>query len=148
MGGFAAASAARDRTDLAGLILLDAWNAGGTGAQMAAIPPDRLTATADQRFNDFGNSLVGATPTSVVNEVIAHAKDWNVREWGPRLAHQPLLEVGAAKAGGAENHAMAQAIAAAGGKVTDVTLPTDHPFSDHRIALAGVVVSWLQALPK
>ena len=29
----------------------------------------------------------------------------------------------------------------------NVTLPTDHPFSDHRIALAGLVVDWLQALP-
>jgi pimeloyl-ACP methyl ester carboxylesterase len=148
MGGFAAASTARDRTDLAGLILLDAWNAGATGAQMAAIPADRLTAVADQRFDDFGNSLAGTSPTAIVKEVISHAKDWNVRDWGPRLAHTPLLDIGAAKAGGAENHAIAQAVAAAGGKVTDITLPTDHPYSDHRIALAGLVVGWLQALPK
>jgi hypothetical protein len=58
-----------------------------------------------------------------------------------------MLVVGAAKAGGAENHAIAQAVAQAGGKVTDITLPTDHPFSDHRIALAATVVRWLDALP-
>jgi pimeloyl-ACP methyl ester carboxylesterase len=148
MGGFAAASAARDRGDLAGLILLDAWNVGGSGAQMAAIPPDKRKAVAGQRFNDFGNSLAGATPLSILQEAVAHAKDWNVRDWGPRLARTPLLDVGAARAGGAENHAMAQAVKAAGGQVTDVTMPTDHPFSDHRIALEAQVVGWLDALPK
>jgi hypothetical protein len=59
-----------------------------------------------------------------------------------------MLIIGAARSGGAENAALAQAIAKAGGHVKNVTLPTDHPFSDHRIALAGLVVAWLQALPK
>ena len=45
-------------------------------------------------------------------------------------------------------HAIAEAVARAGGHVTDITLPTDHPFSDHRIALAGRVVAWLDALPR
>jgi hypothetical protein len=69
-----------------------------------------------------------------------------VLDWAPRLTHAPMLVIGAAKADGKANHAIAQAVAKAGGKVTDITLPTDHPFSDHRIALAGLVVSWLNGL--
>ncbi|MFL5296540.1 MAG: alpha/beta hydrolase [Phenylobacterium sp.] len=147
MGGFAAVSAARDDKALAGVIFLDGWNAGRTGAQLSALEPAARKQAAELRFDDFGNSLAGATPISVVDEAVVHQKDWDVRGWAPRLTAAPLLVIGAAKANGAENHAIAQAVAAAGGHVTDVTLPTDHPFSDHRIALAGLVVSWLQALP-
>jgi 5-enolpyruvylshikimate-3-phosphate synthase len=39
-------------------------------------------------------------------------------------------------------------VTAAGGKVTAVTLESDHSFQDHRIALAALVVDWLQKLPK
>jgi len=35
----------------------------------------------------------------------------------------------------------------AGGNVSAVTLPSDHSFQDHRIALAAEVVDWLQKLP-
>jgi hypothetical protein len=34
----------------------------------------------------------------------------------------------------------------AGGNVTSVTIPSDHSFQDHRIALAAIVVEWLQKL--
>jgi len=53
---------------------------------------------------------------------------------------------GASKAGGEENRQLAEAVARAGGKVTAVTLPSDHSFQDHRIALAAEVVKWLQNL--
>jgi hypothetical protein len=34
----------------------------------------------------------------------------------------------------------------AGGKVTAVSLPSDHSFQDHRIALEAEVINWLQKL--
>ena len=37
---------------------------------------------------------------------------------------------------------------AAGGKVTGITIESDHSFQDHRIALAGIVVDWLAKLPQ
>jgi uncharacterized protein len=58
------------------------------------------------------------------------------------------LIIGASKAGGAENSQLAAAVTAAGGKVTALTLQSDHSFQDHRIALAGIVVDWLETLPK
>jgi len=39
-------------------------------------------------------------------------------------------------------------VTAAGGKVTGITIESDHSFQDHRIALAGIVVDWLDKLPK
>jgi pimeloyl-ACP methyl ester carboxylesterase len=148
MGGFAAAATARDDPALAGLILLDAWDVGLDGADFARLTSKARAVAAAQAFDDLGNSLAGASPRAVANEMAAHARDWEMVSWAPRLTRAPMLVIGAAKSGGKENHAIAEAVVKAGGHVTDVTLPTDHPFSDHRIDLAARVVTWLNALPK
>jgi pimeloyl-ACP methyl ester carboxylesterase len=148
MGGFAAETAALADDRLAGVILLDAWNVGATGAGFAKLTPAARHALAAKEFDDLGNSLAGTSPAILSDEIAAHAADWNTQDWAPRLTKPPMLIVGAARSGGAENAALAQAIAKAGGHVKNVTLPTDHPFSDHRIALAGLVVGWLDALAK
>lgn len=146
MGGFATAAHARHDADLMGVVLIDAWNAGDTGAQLGKLPAAERPAVEAQRFNDFGNSLSGATPQSVLEDTIAHQADWNYQAWAGQLTRRPLLVIGAAKAGGAENHKLAQAVAAAGGHVTDITLPSDHSFQDHRLELESDVVTWLAGL--
>jgi pimeloyl-ACP methyl ester carboxylesterase len=148
MGGFAAETGALGDPSLAGVILLDAWNVGATGAGFAKLAPAARHAAAEKAFDDLGNSLAGTSPAILSDEIAAHAADWNTQTWAAKLTKPPMLIIGAARSGGAENAALAQAIAKAGGHVKNVTLPTDHPFSDHRIALAGLVVAWLQALPK
>ena len=148
MGGFATAAHTRADHQLLGVILLDAWNAGATGEQLSKDAPVEREQVATKRFDDFGNSLQGATPTSVANEVVAHRVDWNYQSWAKGLTRCPLLVIGASKAGGVENGKLAEAVTAAGGKVTGVTIESDHSFQDHRIALAGMVVDWLDKLPK
>lgn len=147
MGGFATAAHARHDPDLQGVVLIDAWNAGSTGDQMSKLPKHELPAAAEKRFNDIGNSLHGATALSVVEETIAHKNEWNYQSWASQLARQPLLVIGASRGRGADNHILAEAVTAAGGKVTAVIFETDHSFQDHRIALAAEVVNWLQKLP-
>ena len=140
MGGFATAAHAHKDPDLAGVILIDAWDAGLSGAQFARLYPESRDALAAKEFDDFGNSLNGATPQSI-------AADWDFMAWGPGLARHPLLVIGAAQALGPVDHALAQAVIKAGGNVTDIILPTDHSFSDHRIEMEADVVRWLEALP-
>jgi hypothetical protein len=91
--------------------------------------------------------LHGATASSVADELVAHRAEWNYRSWAKDLTRQPLLVIGASKAGGEENRKLADAVAHAGGQVTNITLTSDHAFQDHRIALAGEVIRWLQRLP-
>jgi len=146
MGGFATAAHARHDPDLAGVVLLDAWNVGETGTQLAKVPAAQRPAVAAREFDDFGNSLAGATPLSVFEETVAHQGDWNYQAWAGALSKRPLLVIGAAKALGAENHRLAQAVAAAGGHVTDITLPSDHAFQDRRLELETDVVTWLAGL--
>jgi uncharacterized protein len=146
MGGFATAAHARKDEHLLGVVLLDAWNVGATGDEFSKVSGPTRAAMAAKEFDDLGNSLQGATASSTADELVAHRAEWNFMSWANDLTRRPLLVIGASKAGAAENRKLAQAVTRAGGKVTAITLTSDHSFQDHRIALAAEVVKWLQKL--
>jgi uncharacterized protein len=148
MGGFASAAHARVDEHLLGVVLIDAWNVGATADELGKVSGSARAALIAKEFDDIGNSLHGATATSTAEEILAHRTDWNFMSWANDLTRRPLLVIGASKAGGEENRQLAEAVTRAGGKVTAVTLTSDHSFQDHRIALAAEVVNWLQKLPR
>jgi pimeloyl-ACP methyl ester carboxylesterase len=149
MGGFAAAAHGRSDSALLGVILIDAWNVGALGDELNTVSAADRAAIAAKEFNDFGNSLHGATAASIAAETIGHRAEWNMLSWATGLAKRPLLVVGASGADGEGkgNNVLAEAVVRAGGNVTAVTMPTDHSFQDHRIALEAEIVTWLQKLP-
>ena len=147
MGGFASASHARTDQHLLGVFFIDAWNVGNTGEQFSRVSGSARTAMINKEFDDIGNSLHGATAISTAAEIIAHRTEWNFMSWAKDLTRSPLLIIGASKAGGEENRTLAEAVTREGGKVSALTLTSDHSFQDHRIALAAEVVDWLQKLP-
>jgi pimeloyl-ACP methyl ester carboxylesterase len=146
MGGFATAAHARTDPALLGVVLLDAWNVGADGERFAALAPAQRKARVAESMDDLGHSLHGATPDGIAAEIIAHRRAWEFQAWATDLVRRPLLVVGAAKAFGEQNRLLAEGVRRAGGTVTAVTLPSDHSFQDHRIALAGLVVDWLGSL--
>ena len=141
MGGATAAMTAAGAEGLDGLILIDAWNIAG-GTSKGAVSRDEMI----QAFDDFGNSLHGASPESVADEVIARRSEWDLRTAASRLTSFPILTVTAKYGGAEENRATTAALRKANAHVTAIEMDTDHPFSDHRIALASTVIRWLQAL--
>lgn len=147
MGGFAAALVGAGDRDVAGVILLDAWNAGATGTEVAqGGAPAR--AELERSLDDFGNSLQGATPATIASELLDHRAAWNLVAAAPGLARHPVLSVYATYGGATENRTLVEALSRVNGsRVTARELASDHSFSDHRIALAGAVVEWLMALP-
>ena len=147
MGGFASAAHARSDAHLLGVVLIDAWNVGATGDEFAKVTGAARAALVNREFDDLGNSLHGATPTSIAAEIVAHRAEWNFMSWAKDLTRCPLLVIGASQAYGEANRQLAEAVSRDGGKVTALTLPSDHSFQDHRIALAAAVVDWLQKLP-
>ncbi len=147
MGGFATASHARTDGGLCGIILIDAWNVGSTADELAGMSSAHRAAWTERELNDFGNSLQGATPHSIADEVVAHRSDWNYLSWAGDLARRRVLIIGAATGLGEDNRRLGEAVARAGGNVRAVTLPSDHSFQDHRIKLTAEVVSWLEELP-
>ena len=144
MGGFAAARYAAAHPDVAGVVLIDAWNVGADGKDLRA-HPERRTAAIAEIGDDLGNSLAGTDAAHLAEEVERHADDWDLLTLAPALAAQPTLVIGATYGGGAPNKALADAIRAQRkGKVSSMTLDSDHSFADHRIALSAAVVDWLQ----
>jgi pimeloyl-ACP methyl ester carboxylesterase len=147
MGGFAAARYAAAHADVAGVVLIDAWNVGADGKDLRAHPETRAAAIAEIG-DDFGNSLAGTDAAHLAEEVEHHADDWDLLTLAPALATHPALVIGAKHGGGAANQALADAIRAQGkGKISSLTLDSDHSFADHRIALSAAVVDWLQHQP-
>lgn len=147
MGGFASAAHSRLDAGLLGVVLIDAWNVGATGDELSKVSGAARAALAAKEFDDLGNSLRGATATSIAGEIVVHRTDWNYQSWASDLTRRPLLVIGASLALGGENRRLAEAVARAGGQVTAVTLQSDHSFQDQRIALAARVINWLQTLP-
>lgn len=145
MGGLAAALHAATDDDVAGVVLLDAWNAGATGAKLAANGPEWRKGF-EGTLDDLGHSLQGATPETIADEMAVNHAAWDLMAVAPALAKRRVLEVYATHGEAAENRALAEAIAKAGGRVVARELPTDHGFADHRLALARIVVEWLHAL--
>ena len=112
-----------------------------------AAEPTRARALA-KGFDDFGNSLHGATPDSVAEEVIARRSQWDLVAAAPRLANLPILSVSAKFGLGRGKRPDDGGDRQAGNHhITAIEMDTDHSFSDHRVALASAVVRWLNALP-
>ena len=142
MGGATAMETAADNNGLDGLILIDAWNIAA-GTSKGAISRDELI----QSFDDFGHSLQGATPESVADEVVARRSQWDLRKAASHLAKLPILTVTAKYGAAEENLATTAALRKTGNRrLTAIEMNTDHPFSDHRIALAQTIVDWLDRL--
>jgi pimeloyl-ACP methyl ester carboxylesterase len=144
MGGFAAAEYVAAHDDVAALLLIDAWNVGEEGR---AARDSGKHAEFVASFDDLGNSLVGADAESLAREVEQAGPGWDLVTLAPKLAPKRVLLLWADRGIADSNKALAAAIRAAGAKrMTTAHFPTDHAFSDHRIALAHAVDAWLQAL--
>jgi hypothetical protein len=75
-----------------------------------------------------------------MDEALAHTADWDFVTWAPQLANRPALLVTADDGSWADSHRLAAGLR----DVAEIHMATDHPFSDHRIALESEVVGWLE----
>lgn len=147
MGAFAAAlTVANGEHRLAGLVLVDAWNAGVTREQIAAAgAAGRAALIAGV---DLGHSLHGATGDSLADELLSHA-DWNLLDHAGRLTGAPVLTIYASEGFGSINRELAAALQRQkGSRIQAVEMQTDHNFADHRIALGCAVVRWLEPIAR
>jgi pimeloyl-ACP methyl ester carboxylesterase len=146
MGGMMAARAGADDPAIIGVALIDPWDIADTGRSFATSPEARAAFGKD--VESYMPALAGTNPEALLSEVEHADARLDLIETAPALASRPLLIVGAARGIGRSGAAAAVAARVAGGKqVTAETLPTDHSFSDMRIALASRLVNWLQHLP-
>jgi pimeloyl-ACP methyl ester carboxylesterase len=139
MGGWVVAHTAAHDHALLGAILISMGDVG----QIGYLPHDRAVAI----MADNMEALSGVTAESMAAEVTAHAKAFVVSDTAAGLAQIPVLALTADDNLAAGTDALVEAIKAKGGtRVTSMHVATDHSWSDHRIALESIVITWLSGL--
>lgn len=139
--GMVASEDAREDEGLAGAILISAVNMG--------IVPTLTSAGNQLEAQAAGNSeaLAGTSPALQAAELRAQAVTFDLRPRAAGLARQPLLVLTSDDGLKPTTDPLVAAARAAGGRVTEAHQPTDHSWSDARIALAIRIHDWLEALP-
>jgi pimeloyl-ACP methyl ester carboxylesterase len=139
MGGWVAAHTAAHDHALMGAVLISMADMGLIGS----MPRARAVAV----MADDMETLSGVTAESMADEVKAHAKEFSVAGTEVGLSQIPVLALTANDQLGPQTDALVAAIKARGGaKVTGMHVDTDHGWSDHRIALESIVITWLEGL--
>ena len=139
MGGFMAASAVAHDPRIAGLVMISAWD---MARDAKGVKNPRLQADLADDVIPLG----GATVKGLLGEIAAAPQHWDFRLFAPALASRPVLLVSSDDGNGPGMQALEDRLRAAGDReVTAIHMATDHPYSDHRIALESAVVEWLIA---
>lgn len=147
MGGYAAAAQGARDGNLAGVVLLDAWDIGATASEVRAGGPARRKSFIDE-FDDVGHSLGEIRPVDLADEVIRRGETWQLLSLAGALAKKPVLTIYASKGIRTDNAKFAQALRQSGGRrLKEVEIDSDHSFTDSRVRLASEVVRWLEELP-
>jgi pimeloyl-ACP methyl ester carboxylesterase len=139
MGGWVTALTAAHQHGLEGAVLISAADMGRVRGTSRA----KLVAGMASDME----SLAGTTPQKMADELIAHAKVWNFGTAYAGLASAPMLVITSNDGLAPENDALVAAVRARGNtRITTAHFPTDHSYSDQRIALESAVIEWLQKL--
>ncbi|GGH01541.1 hypothetical protein GCM10011586_16500 [Silvibacterium dinghuense] len=154
MGGFMVASAAAHDTKVAGMGMISAWNIGASFPPASENSSQRAADEAakkeliDQFTDDNdGAPLAGCTVEGLVEEAYEHRAEWNFNDYAPQLASRPVLVVTSDDGLAPMDGTFATALKKAGNeRVTEAHFPTDHSYSDQRLALTTVVLNWLATI--
>lgn len=150
-GGFTAAMGTLNDPDVRCLGFIAGANLGAFGAR-AATDAEMRAALGEGlgRDMDYEGGPIEAEPEAVVADIVDHAAQFDVALRAPELVGRPVLLVAGERDEQAEkslhNDPFLAALRDAGhDRLTEVVFDDDHYFSAHRIALARVVVNWLQS---
>jgi pimeloyl-ACP methyl ester carboxylesterase len=139
MGGWVVAHTAAHDHALSGAILISMADMGLVGGRPRA---QAVAAMADDM-----ETLADVTAESMVDELTAHAKEFVVTGTAAGLAQIPVLAITSNDTLASQTDALVAAIKAKGGtRVAVAHLDTDHGYSDRRIALESIVITWLSGL--
>ncbi len=145
MGGFMANFAGAQDAKVEAVGMISAANLGGMETWANESGHDATVEYIAASLKAEGMApLAGCTPESLAKEIEANFKQWNFVDSATKLEARPVLVVTSDDGLAAGNDDFVKALKKAGStKVTAVHMPTDHSYSDHRIALETAVLQWL-----
>jgi uncharacterized protein len=149
MGGFIARYVAAQDPAIKAVGLISAADMGVDRVQsIKADHKDAAIAALAAALADEGMApLAGCTPESLAKEVVTNATAWNIPALAPKLATRPILVITSDDGLAPSNDAFVEALRKAGNhEITAIHLPTDHSYSDQRIALEKAVLDNLDHL--
>jgi pimeloyl-ACP methyl ester carboxylesterase len=147
LGGMVAARTVADDPKVLGAFLIDPADFAAIGRSFSD-PRERAGFLEGEVRGDMP-PLSGTSEAAIMAETAAALPALDLVATAPALAGRPLEIVGATRGIAMFGSALAAAATKAGAKQLHTeTWATDHSFSDHRIALADLLVRWLDGLPK
>jgi pimeloyl-ACP methyl ester carboxylesterase len=149
MGGFVALMAAAEDAQVPAVAGLTPFNFGLHARLMQQMPDVRAQTFAE--LDPLVPPLHGATADGLIEEMLAHADDWNLVDRVAALKDRPVLLIAAERDATAvpllHHHPLVDAFEQAGASaLTAVVFDDDHIFSATRIRLARTVSDWLGTL--
>jgi len=149
MGGFVALQAGSLDPAIKAVITISAADMG-TG-RLQAVPANMrdlaAKAVAAGLVKEGMAPLAGTTAAILADEILAHAANWSFVNLAPKLITRPVLVITSDDGLTSPNDVFVEAVKKSGGqKVRAVHIPTDHSYSDHRIALQQAVLDELAQL--
>lgn len=147
MGGFMALYAGSALAEVDCVASLAGANLGLLGRAVAA-DTEQATAAAEQ-LDRWSGPIRGTSGEALVRELVDGAERFDTTRLGEPLAGKAVLLVGGTRDEvtpmNVHHRPLVEALRAANTRrLTDASLDSDHAFSDRRIALSRLVVSWLQ----
>ncbi len=141
MGGFMAASGATRDPKIAALVMISAWNIGN------AARTDKTLARFKERSVSEMGPRHGCTPDTLTSEIKANREKLDFDNFAPSLKTRPVLVITSNDGLRGADDAFVEALKKAGSaKVSSLHMETDHPYSDHRIALQTAIIEWMGRL--
>ncbi|WP_313809277.1 alpha/beta fold hydrolase [Sphingobium sp.] len=143
MGGFMAADVAAADPHVAGLFLIDPWDPSETVAALST--PQGEAAWKAEVAGDLP-PLQGATYESLTAEISANTAKFDLGRQLVGYGRRPLSIIGAERGIGAMARKVTADAQSANPDTRLMVWPTDHSFSDKRIALADALVRFLKQI--
>jgi len=140
MGGFMAAEAAAAEPRVAGLFLIDPWDPAQTVASLAT--PQGKAGWKAEVAGDLP-PLAGASYESLTAEIKGDGQKFDLGRKLVGYGRRPLTIIGAERGIGAMARKVGADAQSANPNTRLMVWPTDHSFSDKRIALADALVRFL-----
>ena len=136
MGGWVAVHTASHHPELLGAILISAADMGAHGSR----PLDQLSAA----MADNMESLSGVTAQGMAEELRDNSSRFGFDAAAQGLSRTPLLVLTSNDGLAAHTDPLVKSLRALGNtRITEVHQPTDHSWSDKRIALQTTIINWL-----
>jgi pimeloyl-ACP methyl ester carboxylesterase len=147
MGGFMTIQGAANDPAIKAIATISA--ADFNAARLQSLPADKhdaIVKTIATHLADEGMApLAGTTPESLANELIANAAAWSFPAAAPKLATRHILVLTSDDGLAPANDVFVEALHKAGNQqVNEIHMPTDHAYSDHRIALQQAILDFLK----